>query len=960
MDYTRNFFVKGAILFLVSFFLVLFFSQPNISSAAIGDKIVPNSNAVDIVDGESLKKIVSYEYTVLAEIEINENEKYYIVESNGGREQLIMKESAAVDYDEIENKQEWTTITEAFNDKLAWGNSISSVDDRAAAENFLFKAYEIRLEEKFGDEWELQKGFIDKDNLRRDDYVGFVKNKETGRIMILAHSTLGSDKSDIILLLPGEILNNESLKKDLGFDEAGSARLAALTDADDINQRLIQNLSIDQQIEEAEQTLAIAKANNDTTAINAATSRIRDLQAIQSNNNQQIARQNSRIGSRGLTDGGFLNNQINQAFDVVAEAIGNLVSDFIKFISLVLIQGGALVVGVGGVALNYTVDQFILKMGAVLSYNKFPAINIAWTAMRDMMNIVFIFIMLFISGSIILRYNTSNVKTLLRNVIIVAFLINFSLFFTKAIIDVSNILTLALNENLLSSAEVSGEDSLVVKNGSIAVLNYGISGRILEGLGISESFKASDISINTTEIFLRSIVIFIFLVVTGIILFLIAFMLLYRFVVLIIVMILSPVAFMGYVLPKLKSMVTDKWMDALFKNAFFAPIFFVMLSIVFLIMDQKDQKIAFVSTLSPDLGIMTINFSVMIALLVAALYIANSLGVKGGSYSYNKISGLGAWAKSRSKDGAKNAGLSVYRNTAGRTFSKLLETKSLNNIASKSRVGMVALQGIKGVAEYGGEKSYKSVQNKNNERRVAQAKDLTADNPARRRQLRYNEMKLNEIRNQQKEGREFNQAILDNENSSEEQRANAKLAMKAFDYQTKEYEDKIKKHKKSLAEDNENLKQNYSNTLTKPTILRRAAAAPINIPAAAISKAGIAVAKRFDEDSMIGKAGLEVGLGAERLRTNIRTWVTPSSDTGASDQLRKLVSEEKGERDKKAKEDREKKEKKTEKEKAKKEKEDKKKYDDELLSAIKKLADNKDGQENSDAPGLVNQSGRPL
>ena len=62
-----------------------------------------------------------------------------------------------------------------------------------------------------------------------------------------------------------------------------------------------------------------------------------------------------------------------------------------------------------------------------------------WKSTRDLANMFFIFILLFIAIATILQLSSYGAKALLAKLIIFALLINFSLFITRVIIDSGNI-----------------------------------------------------------------------------------------------------------------------------------------------------------------------------------------------------------------------------------------------------------------------------------------------------------------------------------------------------------------------------------------------------------------------------------------------------------------------------------------------------------------------------------------
>src|SRR3989338_4329537 len=69
-----------------------------------------------------------------------------------------------------------------------------------------------------------------------------------------------------------------------------------------------------------------------------------------------------------------------------------------------------------------------------------PFISSAWVVVRDLANIFFKLILLYIAIKVILGMAGHGVKQMIVQVVIAALLINFSMFFTKIVIDSSNIL----------------------------------------------------------------------------------------------------------------------------------------------------------------------------------------------------------------------------------------------------------------------------------------------------------------------------------------------------------------------------------------------------------------------------------------------------------------------------------------------------------------------------------------
>lgn len=133
-----------------------------------------------------------------------------------------------------------------------------------------------------------------------------------------------------------------------------------------------------------------------------------------------------------------------------------------------------------------------LTLGSAL-YTKANFIGDAWTVVRDLSNIFFILILLYIAVKTILGLGGHDVKKMIVSVIIMALLINFSMFMTKVVIDTSNILALIFYDKLVIET-VKVEDAVAAKNGYIPVLNPAttgiqdkdISGAIMSGFDPSK------------------------------------------------------------------------------------------------------------------------------------------------------------------------------------------------------------------------------------------------------------------------------------------------------------------------------------------------------------------------------------------------------------------------------------------------------------------------------------------
>lgn len=220
-----------------------------------------------------------------------------------------------------------------------------------------------------------------------------------------------------------------------------------------------------------------------------------------------------------------------------------------------------------GVLLDYALQQTITSE----LYNNLKMVNTGWMVMRDIANMFFIFILLYIAITTILGLSGHSTKTMLRNVILAALLINFSLFFTKVIIDAGNIIAVGFWNNM-------GVQKITLTDGTQKEAPTGPSAALRKSFDIQTVVSAVDTGDNmmTATVFAGgSILLFIigFVFLAG------AIMMIVRTITLLFLMILSPFGFIGLVIPKTSGF-AHKWWDRLINESILAPVFLGMLYIV--------------------------------------------------------------------------------------------------------------------------------------------------------------------------------------------------------------------------------------------------------------------------------------------------------------------------------------------------------------------------------------------
>ncbi len=348
-------------------------------------------------------------------------------------------------------------------------------------------------------------------------------------------------------------------------------------------------------------------------------------------------------------------------------------------------------VGLTGVVLNYTIDFTIVKMADFV--NSSGGIHVAWKTLRDLANIFFIFMLLYIAiRTILLGLDAAHTKDMIVWVIISALFINFSLFATKFVIDASNITTMQFYKSVLGDGPSSSD--------------AGLSYRFLNITKLTTLYKVDDKGNGLSTVsmgnntFTVGIMGSIFGIILSVVFLAFAIMLVQRFVTFLVVMILSPIAFLGLAIPKVKKAVTDPWFSALIDNAIFAPVMMIMLWVVLIIITDNGFTTAINQGSSTD-GTMynalsgglvdsisvVLNFAIVIGLLVATLVVAKKTGAGGAGMATTLATGVVAGGIAK-----------IGRGTIGRGANALANSQTLQRSAATNMFARGALKGAKGVA----------------------------------------------------------------------------------------------------------------------------------------------------------------------------------------------------------------------------------------------------------------------
>ena len=252
------------------------------------------------------------------------------------------------------------------------------------------------------------------------------------------------------------------------------------------------------------------------------------------------------------------------------------------------------------------------KMRAIMVH---PAIFKSWKIVRDFLNIGFILVLLFSAFSTIFQVDKYNYKKILLWLVIMALLVNFSYPITRFIIDASNVLMYTIMNNFFGAYAGDSQKILTQEMGGFDELRA-----IITDSGAKTGLPQ-----------LLASIVFVFILALTILSMAVLFLI--RTIALTILIIFSPVAFIGSVIGK-----GGQWWDYLFKYALFGPIMVFMLAISINIM--KAMGSVPIDGGSESIVTSMSRFVIPIVVLWIGMGVAQKMGIEGASEVIGKAQGI--------------------------------------------------------------------------------------------------------------------------------------------------------------------------------------------------------------------------------------------------------------------------------------------------------------------------------
>jgi hypothetical protein len=360
-----------------------------------------------------------------------------------------------------------------------------------------------------------------------------------------------------------------------------------------------------------------------------------------------------------------------------------------KFFAVIFTFVSGLLAALSGLIMDYFLAYSI---NSTTYQDTTGFITDSWTIVRDFTNIAFVFAFLFIGIALILDIDIkgSNPRKLFANVILIALLMNFSLFFTRFVIDAGNILANVFYSNMTVNQSTGGGNTIIGTIVSTANSAAG-GGVMVRGVGVALSSRINTQSIlgqagGTTD---SPIVMYVFIsFIVGVLNFgmvyifiFVTFLFLLRIVMLWIYMIVSPIAFISTIIPggtNWSYIGFKNWSEGLINQSFLAPVF---LFFMYIILRFLERPLLTLSSQGTTLIPTMINAIFPFLLLFGLLWFSRSIALSMSGELGKKISGIATMVAGGAVAAGLGATAMAYRKTAGRAGSAIANSETLKKFA---------------------------------------------------------------------------------------------------------------------------------------------------------------------------------------------------------------------------------------------------------------------------------------
>ncbi len=325
------------------------------------------------------------------------------------------------------------------------------------------------------------------------------------------------------------------------------------------------------------------------------------------------------------------------------------------------------------------------------------AVGAAWGIVRDICNLFFIFVLLYIAiGTVLNSVIKIDTKAALVKIIIVALLVNFSAILPKVVIDISNIFTIPIYNEINT---IGGGDFTTAIIKSLKLENVGVT--------LAQADPLGDFASGMGTVIISAFGKMILFLITAFVMLAGAWLLISRALIFIILIITSPVYFLGIAVPGL-GQYTQRWLKELISQSLFAPVMmlFMLITITFILEPGGSLRDQIAASSGGHAGVVTLVYFIIVnGMMLGSFIAAKNIGAAGSGVAHKAGSKLKSFALGTVVGGG--AGFALTR-TVGLASRSIANSSLMKNIESRSpRIGGTLRQivGYGGQAKFGIAKS---------------------------------------------------------------------------------------------------------------------------------------------------------------------------------------------------------------------------------------------------------------
>ena len=405
----------------------------------------------------------------------------------------------------------------------------------------------------------------------------------------------------------------------------------------------------------------------------------------ESNNTTAVTPESTAANNQALANGKAANDEAKAAEAKAAECslLTNLSAcideGFAWIIKHTLLTIAGWFLWLTATAMNYAINIGILEFSTWAPDALYPI----WIIIRQIVSLFVVFAGLFLGFMYIINKG-DDFKKYIPWVVIFALFVNFSYPITRALIDVSNVISLNIYTSAVGSDALTGSTSNLITGektpGALIRSKLGLQG--LVDYATSKPGKEGLLNqINSTPAALLAVI---FIAYAAYIFYKVTLLLVARTAVLVFLIIASPILLVDTVIPKLGP-AAAKLREMFFQQLFVGPIFTIMLAITLKFLDVFQTNGALgggsLSSVTATTGtgasaiVMFFNLLMMLVMLKIMITVTESTSGSVGRAISGAVGTVGGFALGAATGGA---GL-IGRATIGRAAAKLGGSKWMQN-----------------------------------------------------------------------------------------------------------------------------------------------------------------------------------------------------------------------------------------------------------------------------------------